>query len=346
MMKDYILGKEDFEQIDNLIRVTFSIDNLYTQMYNLEINGKKDTEEYKKLLDCLNKYIATEKKLYNNNNNLNYEKCVAWVTYLVKDRLPSYPPNNIDTIATQDYSNRIIKRILNILESKIISDNNNVKYLIPKEVVEKLKETEIPERVISESANNSVAILCALERDLINTYLTILQELILKDDYRSFRSQLINSKYNAAFFNKDIETKLLSSNFDIPDTLYIDSKLVADLHGLTTETYEKIKESYYTKISARQVSEVVEMGDMDYSDLTKATTSIIRQCLMRAAFSLMNDETLSEVNYLFHEFIEDKNYLDRHPSDRISQQLIVNCFNSIKQDRKKHNTLSLGYRKN
>ena len=44
------LTKEELETIKSLIAITESIKESYNQLINLEIAGKKETEEYKKYL--------------------------------------------------------------------------------------------------------------------------------------------------------------------------------------------------------------------------------------------------------------------------------------------------------
>lgn len=347
-MGKYILQKKDFEEIAALINVTTAISNDYKALYNLETNGKKDTEEYKKVLDNLHMDIEFENKLYNEYYHLNYDKCYAWIEYLFENQMPKELKKDIESMMEQDYSNRVIIRILNTLINKMTEDYQNIKKIIPEEVIELLKQLGMPnpDKLASQSAYSNIKIQESLEIDTLNAYLSILQEYIQKEDYRSFRNQLINSKYNITFINKEIEKGMLSNNFDIPETLYINSKMIADLHQVDSNIYDLLKDHYSIQISAKQISEIIEISDMDYSDQNKATTSILRQCLMRASFLLMSDDAISNVNYTFHEFIEGKEYLDRHPNDRISEQLIINCFRSIKKDKNKPNILSLTYRKN
>lgn len=65
-MKKYELDKKDYNQIENLIRIGSSIETLYKKMCNLEIEEKKDTDEYKKILDYLKIALEVESKQYAN----------------------------------------------------------------------------------------------------------------------------------------------------------------------------------------------------------------------------------------------------------------------------------------
>lgn len=346
-MERYRLNKQDFELIDRLVKTTNSIETLYKKMYDLEISGKKDSNEYKKLLDYLKMTIEVEDKIYQ-DANLDYLRCIGLADYIIEDRLPDGFTNDVESIMSQNYDNRVLRRILSILFHKVISDYNGIKEMLPNELVDLMIQLGMPnpDKIVSQAIYSSIELQKAFEKDTFSGFLTFLQEFINKKDYANFKEQLISSKYNTSFINKAIESDMISSSFDIPETFYVNSRFVADLTNTDLDLYKLLKNSYGVKESTKQISEVIEMGDMDYSDPKKATSSILRQCLMRASFLLMSDEVISDVNYEFHEFVESEKYLNRHSHDRISEQLIINCFKSIKRDRSKPSVLSLGYRKN
>ena len=93
---------------------------------------------------------------------------------------------------------------------------------------------------------------------------------------------------------------MVSNNFNIGDTLYVTSQIIGDFNGLDDDAYNLMKDHKFTQLHALQVTELLEISDMDYSDTNKATTSILRQSLLRASFSLMSEESLEEANYIFH----------------------------------------------
>lgn len=345
-MDKYILNSSDFELINNLIKTTSSLDTLYKKMYELEINDKKQTEEYQKLLDYLNISLEVEDKLYS-EANLSYSRCIAIVNFILNKKLPDKFLNDVESIMQQDYSNRVLRRILSVLVHKILEDYENIKEMLPNEIIDLMHQIGMPnpDKVVSHAIYSSIELQKAFEKDTLNGFLVFLQEFIDGKDYRFYKNDLISAKYNTAFINKSIESEMVNNKFEIPETFYVNSRFVADITQTDLELYNLLKNLYGVKESTKQISEIIELGDMDYSNSKKAITSILRQCLMRANFLLMSDEAISDVNYEFHEFVEDKKYLDRHPHDRISEQLIVNCFKAIKKDKNKPCVLSFGYRK-
>lgn len=345
-MEKYRLQTQDFELIEKLTKTTTSIETLYKKMYDLEINGKKETEDFKKIVDYLKIAIDVESKMYQ-DSSLSYQRCIALADYILQDKLPDSFLDDVESIMTQDYSNRVLRRILNILVHKIISDYESVKEMLPTELLDLMFQLGIsnPDKMVTQAIYSSIELQKAFEKDTLNGYLVFLQEFINKKDYEAFKEDLIRSKYNTSFINKIIEEDMISNNFDIPETFYLNSKFVADITQTDLKLYGLLKNSYGVKESTKQISEVIEMKDEDYNNPKSATTSILRQCLMRASFLLMSDEVISDINYEFHEFIENEKYLNRHPDDHISERLIINCFKSIKRDKSKQVVLSLGFKK-
>lgn len=345
-MENYTLNTNDFELINKLIKLTSSIDTLYKKMYELEINDKKQTEEYQKTLDSLSGYLDLEKRLYD-NSNLDFSKCIAIVKFIINKKMPDEILNDVESIMQQDYNNRILRRMLNIFSNKILENYETIKEMLPKEIINFMEQIEIPDsdKVLSQTIYSSIELEKAFEKDMLNGFLVFLQEFIEGNDYKNYKNDLICAKYNTAFITKSIENDLINNNFDISKNFYINSRLVADLTKMDLELYNMLKNSYGLKESNKQISEILKIGDMDYSELKKVITSIFRQCLLRVNLLLMNDEFIENVNNDFYEYIKDGKYLDRHSDDRISKQLIINCFNSVETDKNKPFILSLGYRK-
>ena len=133
-MENYTLNTNDFELINKLIKLTSSIDTLYKKMYELEINDKKQTEEYQKTLDSLSGYLDLEKRLYN-NSNLDFSKCIAIVKFIINKKMPDEILNDVESIMQQDYNNRILRRMLNIFSNKILENYETIKEMLPKEII-------------------------------------------------------------------------------------------------------------------------------------------------------------------------------------------------------------------
>lgn len=344
-MQGYVFTNGDFIQIENLIKVTSSIDSIYRKLYDLEINGRKYTEEYNKLIEELKISIEIEKKQYK-DCNLNYWKCVAWNYYFLNKKVPIDFTNNIENVMEQDYNYRIIRRILNTLENIMNLDFKSIKRALPLDIEKKLKQLGIynNDKFLSKLVDSSSEVIYSLELDILNAYLNFLEEFKTKNEYEYLKKELINSKYNLSFIKKKIESDMISNNFEVSDTIYINSKFYADLVYLDFKSYNDLRNSYGEEKVINQIIKLLEIGDMDYSDSNKICTSVLRQCLIRAILLTMENDMISKINSKYCKYIQDNKYMQKHSDDRISRQLIDNCFNNIEKDREKVNIISFSLR--
>ncbi len=340
MEKDYKLRQSDYEQIEAVIKITSSIDILYRRLYDLEINNQKDTDEYKKILEYLDISLEVEKGNYE-KMNLSANKCVLIINYLLEQRMSSDPKSDLETIILQEDFNRVIRRVISILGSKVLNDHSELQRMIPSQLIEMLQYLGLQNanELVMESIQSSVIMRQAFEKETLNTFLLFLQEVLEDKNYLSFRNRLLKAKYDIIFVNKDIESEMLISNFNVMNFLF-NSKITADFLSLDSNLYKILKNGYGVKISTYQIAELLELSDMDYSSQNTALASILRQLYMRSGFLLLDDEVISDVNYEFHEFVENPNYLNKHKEDKISISVIIQAFRKIKKDREKYGSLS------
>ena len=64
-MEKYKLSLDDYKNINNLIKITKKIYLLYQRLYKLNIEDKKDTKEYKNIINQISSLKEEENKLYN-----------------------------------------------------------------------------------------------------------------------------------------------------------------------------------------------------------------------------------------------------------------------------------------
>lgn len=341
----YKFTNDDIDKINELIKVTSSIDSIYNKLYDLEIKGKQESNEYKKLLEYLSIMKEVEDKLYD-EANLTFERCVAWTNYITM-QLPQNFTEEYQSLINQDYDNRIFRRILAELKRNVVYNYKNIKKLMPKEMLEfgKKISKENSENFLNNMIHVNAEIKKAIDKDILNAYLLFVQEFIDNPKYDGIKTLLIKSKYNTYFINKESENEIINNKFVIPSELYINSKFIADINQFDLKMLKILKDDNAIRIAIPEISQLIEMTDIEYNNQKKAITSILRQCLLRSSFLLMSDLAIEEVNFAFHKLIDDKKYFERHKNDRISEQHIINCFKNINKDKTKQNIVSFGYRK-
>lgn len=327
-MENFNITKKDLEQIEAILRNNKNIERLYDKLYNLEIQGKKNTEEYTKLLEYISIVIEVEDKLYN-EANLTPKKILSWINFLK---------------TTIDKSNAIVQRIINTLFRKITNNYNVLINLSNKELSNVLKISGI--RLTDKNPKKEEICKCimlkeSIQKDSYYTFISFLEENINDPKQKMFSEYLTKSKYDAIFQNKNIETYALKNNLNIPIYPYIISPLIRDILNINPILYKNIKDSIGNKIVTNQIYKILEIKDEEYNNLNIAAAQVIRENMIKSYFIFMSDEKISDINHEFHEFIEDNDYEQLFPNNNISKNIIINIFKGIKQYRKKIKILSI-----
>ncbi|MDD4036536.1 MAG: hypothetical protein PHS45_04365 [Bacilli bacterium] len=338
-MSDYILRKQDYEFLRELVKITSSIDKLYKKLYELDLKNQKDSDEYIKTLDYLSIAIDTEKWQYN-KIDLTHNKCTALVEHILRDRLPDDFLSNSKSITMQHDNDRVMSRILVNLINRVGFDYQGIKNSLPSGFLNLFKIFDMPEfeLLIIESAYKDLELKKALEEDLFNMFLLFIDEYLNNSKYSSFKSTLLKNKYNILFINSNIEANMLGESFNICNLINLRSEGMADHLEIDKNLFYFLKNLFGIEVVNYQIDELLEISDIDYADENKAVTSILRQGLMRSAFMFMSAETINDVNYDFHEYVDNPNYKG---DTSISESVIIEAFRKIKRDRAKHKIISL-----
>ncbi len=344
-MQEYMLLKKDYEWLKKIINITTSIENLYKKLITLEINEKNNTEEYEKIINYLDIATEIEDKLYK-EANLDFAKSNMIINYIISFKLPDEFKSDIENILEQNYDYNVLIRIINILVDIQLSDYKTIKNMELYELINLCEEFYI-NNINDISVYNNIELKKAFEKDIMNGFVNFLQDYIDEQNYNLYKEKLIKSKYNIVFINKNIEQYIKKNKFKIPKNFYTSSRFIADITQTNLEIYNSLKTFHGIKVSTKQISEIIEMNNIDYSNVDKTIACILRQCLMKSGFLLINEEYLSVLNSEFNKYITEEFYLKKHyDDDNISRQIILNCFKENKNDRSKIKEVYLIKRQN
>lgn len=333
-MKKYYLSGEDLKRISKILEGSKSIENLYNKLYELELDDKKDTEEYKTQIQYLRYSLDLENRLYQ-NSNFSADKCSALIKYLIKFKLNKDYIDCEEYIINQDCNNIHILRVLRFLTQQIVNDDGGYKELYLTE-----SDSSIFNMENLTKAKQYTNICNFMENDIHNLFLLFLQELIDNKNYSFYKNEFIRVKYNLSFINSKLEKQMIDNNFNINRDVYLSSKLISDLYGIDLEIYNFMRDDYASAFLDTHISEFLKLGDIDYNERTKSISSMIRSCYIKSYLLMMSDDKIYDCNSEFHEYIESEEYINKHPNDTISEKLIINCFKGVRKDRTKVKRLS------
>jgi len=334
------MQKQDYEKLESLLGYTNSVDVLYEKLYELEIAGLKSSEEYKNHLEYLTIALEVEAEQY---EGISLDRSQDIITFLDSEVIPMDFMDDVECVLSQKNENRAVRRILAILGNKVLLDDNFVKNVIPECIMDILYAIGMPnpEETVAHGINVSVQMNKVLQDETMNTFLSFVQEAIEDTNNQPFIAELLKVKYDIAFINKSVEAGMLTNNFDVQKSLMLSSKLTSDMLGIQDRLYELLKNGYGISVMTYQISEMLQISDLDYSIKNKAISSILREAIMRSALLLMDAEAIMDINTDYHDLVDDPKNAQIYEYSKISQSMIIRAFKKTKEDKEKYPVLSI-----
>ena len=333
--------KEMSDILNTLINTSNSIKKIYYKLYELEINDKKDTEEYKLGIEILKDAIAYENKLYN-DKRLTQKTSQRMVENLYAQLLENGVVNEIESLVTHNYEFLATQRVYLRLKDKAEDTiNESMNMFDTTAFVSSDKDTnDFLESLLRLFSDNSLV--KSLNIDVFNSYLCCLNDSINNVSLKKYKNDFIKNKYCVAFLNESIEYNMIVSNFSLSDNYQTYSRFFADMIDADLKDFRVIKNAYAGLIYNCQMHEVLRIANRDYDNSKKAIESILRQCIIRALLLQMTDEVILDYNLRFFRLLTDKEYKESKVSpNAISEEAILSCFEQVEKDKNKRIEISL-----
>lgn len=330
--------KEELTIIESFIKSSHNIKNIYEKLEQLDINNLKNSQEYIYLINKLKEEINVENNKYK-NANLTTEQKIKIIELLASNPNSSRK-DNIDTIINQQDNDLITRRVFNILINQTITNIDYTKNNIPTELLEFIKDynLSINDNKINKEINNYTKIQLAISNDINLVFLSILQDNLNLWKYSQYKNNLLKSFYSTLFINKDIEEQLINNNFNIDNNVYISSKLINDLLNSNSTIYNIISSILVEPQLDSHISNLLKIKDTEYNYPSINIYSILTECYIRSLLTFLTNERVQYLKKQFHYLIINPAY---SKDNRNSQEIIINCFKNIKQDKSKKRIISL-----
>ena len=190
------------------------------------------------------------------------------------------------------------------------------------------------EKITIEAFKMTKELYQSIKEDLLYAFLFLSGEFTLNNKYTSIKDNIIASKYYVAFLNKNIENYLLNNKFKFPSSIIEYSSFLANIKKTETKQYEHLKTSLASEIANDEIASLLELNISD-KNINTFIEVLLRNCFLRSAFLLLDDEQLLVINDAFHELVDNEEDFNEN------KKLIISCFNAIKKDRQKKRVLSL-----
>lgn len=271
------MAKDDYSTIEGIINISQEIFLNIHKLGNLEQNELIGSEEYKSVLNRLRELTMLEDSLYEKIDKNKYADIINYIFNEgengLKDKLDLSIKNDSLLLAKA----RIYNRLNSLIETYLSADE-----------LDKIRQTMLKIAKINS----------ALEIDLINTLLYLLNKYISDSKYSVYKEKLIQFKCNLAFLYKDVEVDLLDNNFAIDSSIYLTSKSVADL--LMIIGYDNLKKVFSSSLICSYLPDLIVKKDtlIDEED-------IIKGIIFRAIIIFSTEEKVIKMRDFLESEIKD-----------------------------------------
>ncbi|CCY27893.1 unknown [Acholeplasma sp. CAG:878] len=291
--------------MNSVYAITNKLLSCQKELYELELNGLKNTPLGQSLILQMKKLLEEEENIYK-NLNLSLKEIDGIIQKHIK----------VIQSISDEFEKAYYKRIL--IKLVCVQNNRNQK--------------QISELFGGLEVTNGTKIQNKIFKCLGFLYFSILEEYISDPAYASIKDQLLKNKYTLSFVHPDLEKAMVDTNFDIPDDIYNDIYFEGQLSNLPIAAS--------TKLTDIELFKSIESATTDLLTPKKlgAFQIISHICLVRAALAIMSDKGRSDYIEIVNSLLNDN---DLYISD-FQKQYLLKGIGSYNVDRRKVKIISLG----
>ena len=253
----------------------------------------------------------------------------SYLTKYIKDtKLPDNFSNDFASIITQDYNNRIFRRIIKTLDRKIrMLYNDKIVY----DNASKYKIL-IGESNFNDQKRWNIEIMEALEVDIYSFYLYFLKQEISSKKKKDIKDYLLFSKYYVSFIDKEVERNMVISEFDILPPIYLCTEYWKSLTNIPEVFYKSKLSGTCAFLLDYFINILFNIKDKDYQNIKNRVIFSIVRSFFRGVLALSSDGVIEEVDYLFNAKLEtvDKDIMNATSK---SIEKIRKIFLGVKHDK-------------
>lgn len=281
---------------NDIIMLYYEMNNIYLELYKLELEGNKESEFFLQLVDILKAKIKEEERLFELFYDSDQYDMVC--EYVSKEENPLFM--------------RFLDRVKIYEAFNIDIDEEDM----AEEVAEKEKLMKVS-RMYS-----------ACNRNIFLIYLSFFQERIDSVD-PVMREKLLSLKYYNSFTKIDMENSLIECNFDVAMENYVDLYLMSDMIKLERKLCAEIILDCCLSTIMNMVVILLSISDDDRNDYDKRALSINCQSLFRACMALLDDKEYRKVENTIYEKVKEL----RNKENSVSVDIIDWLIGKRRQDK-------------
>ena len=309
-----------------LTRLSKLIFSLYLRVYNLEINGQKNTKYYEREMYGLINNIKIERQCYEKllYNRYLVEDVRECVLLLISKEM-SRDTLNFESSLSESYSNLIIIRVLLRLDN-IIARYKNI-HLVKrgKNPLDINQQEAINGYINTEIAKND---LLFIQENVDNNLINIREKMHISN-VEICINRLIKAKYDIAYSLIDLEDYMINNNFNVSNALLLDSKDKRNAINVDDETYEIAQKNIASSQVNVVVNQMLDINNKQKIGEENAMDLVLKQCNLRAIFLMVDEEKLEQTDGILHNYFESKDYALKNINDHFVEELIFEALRKV-----------------
>ncbi len=335
-MKKYELNEQDYQNINNLIKISQQILDLYNELYELELEDKKNTDEYNLAINRLRKRLFEENDIYKKIGN-SFVKNTQLLNFLVDNKIDEFESEKFFQELLNFDSTSIILRIIHRITQNLTKNKQH----LTDGIKSFFKSNGLDDKEPIQSIKIGLKVRENIVLDIINCFLAIVQLQTKNNINQKNINNLKKIKYTSSYLYSGIETCMLKNSFEIEQNPYIGIKLIGQINDLPDEVIDKMKDWYGVDFYYYILKELLVLNDYDLKQDDIMTKVLVYQSLLRSIFLLISNEKIMDLNDQFHNLIESANFQDFFKDRKQVIKIIIKAYKKVKSDQTIPKILSL-----
>ena len=326
-----LINSQELSQLKRLINISRMIEDLYSKLYNLELNNEKDSSEYQKYLDYLKLVLEMEKEEYL-KLNLNEDKISRYFEYINDAYNLEKDLTDMESIIIGDFKKRVIRRIMSRFVYYLPNRNEVLIYFLESEIKDIIKSVLKKDNINEADLNNYLASVNKIDTDLYYVFLKFINDAYLDKNNTFFKDELLKAYYNIIYLEAEVEDKMINNNFHLEENINVSS--------LSNEA-KLIQKDKLFSLSYNLINSLLNVSDEQFSFEKVMREVIIRECLLRSSLALIDESDYEMLHNYYLDTINDQEYQNKFKFDKICKGIIANTFNKALEEKNKLNIQEL-----
>ncbi len=291
--------------LDKLENISGIIWDHYNELTNLEVEGKKDTPEYEKVIEELKLILEIEDDYYRDLENMGID-AYEMGNFILNE----YEKENF-SVGFHCIFSYNKDRILDRMISKLYNYKSD-SYAFSR--IYNYNE------FCSELEKN-------YELDLLNIFLSLINDLINDNYYKVYRGHLMGLKYILAYLCEPLEKELIVKKYDMKTFNMEHAKTFLEIND-ELENEEMLSIEFFREIINNELQIILKIPDESYINENAIFPSLVKRKLVEAALMYLPEENIGLVEeYLIKQ---EKKHADYFEKNSISLQLIRETIDDAK----------------